>query len=112
MLDLEIRKRLARYNAKRMKLTDLDDWLNSESWDVRTEPPETQQLLFDAMRLIAEHANGDWTDAELRQKLGALSRTYWVDRAPKDRLVGESSSAVIQPTPAGQADRPRVVASV
>lgn len=93
MLDLEIRKRLARYNAKRLKLADLDDWLNTESWEVRSEPVETQRLLFDAMRLIAEHDNGDWTEPELRQKLGALSRLYWFEQAP--RTVVTTSEATI-----------------
>lgn len=89
MLDLEIRKQINRYLDPKgdVEAAELEAWLAAEAWDIDDEPQATRQLAFDAMRLLAERGNGDWDDAELRERLGALSRTYWFVTAPKTDSV-------------------------
>jgi len=111
MVDLEIREQLARYVAGKLDAAELEDWLENESWDVEFEP--TRALAADALRLLAEHANGDWTDLELRAQLGALSRTYWFDQAPKQTRSGSASGVIRQEAPqSATADRWRAAESV
>jgi hypothetical protein len=111
MLDLEIREQVARYVADELKASELEDWLESESWDLEAEPART--LAADLLRLLAEYANGDWTDSELRAQLGALSRTYWFDQAPKQSRSGSVSGVIRQGAQqSATADRWRVAESV
>jgi hypothetical protein len=83
MLDLEIRKKIADYAAGTIDAGELEAWLSGETWDVEDESPSTQRLAFEAMRLVSERSHGDWTDEQLREQLGALSRYYWFEAAPK-----------------------------
>jgi hypothetical protein len=55
----------------------------------------------EALLLLAEHQNGDWTDGELRSGLGAISRTYWFDQAPKHVTVESSQVTHRLPMSAG-----------
>ncbi len=108
MLDLEIRERIARYTRGDLGARELEDWLEGVVWGLDTQPEK--DLAATALSLLVEHANGDWTDAELRGRLGALSRTYWFDHAPRTvisgsiarvtRLNQSSGSAGIRPATA------------
>lgn len=108
MLDLEIRQQIARYVAGDLDADRLEAWLSAETGDIDGESPETRQLAFDALRLLAEHGNGDWQDVELRERLGALSRTYWFEGAPKTVLSGSESSIISRDPQSAGTDRRRV----
>jgi hypothetical protein len=111
MLDLEIREQVARYVEGTLEASELEDWLENESWDLEAEPART--LAADVLRLLAEYANEDWTDSELRAQLGALSRTYWFDHAPKQTRSGSVSGVIRQEAQqSATADRWRVAESV
>lgn len=102
MLDLEIRTRIAGVIEKEIEPEDLAGWLETEMWNADDERPPTQQLGHDALRLLAEHDHDDWTDSELREKLGVLSRTYWFWQAAEGAPVGSASGGVTrqsQPLP-------------
>jgi hypothetical protein len=92
--DLELRQRLARYAAGRADLATFEDWLTTETWDAAEDASPTERLAFDALRLISEHQNGDWTESELRGKLGAVGRTYWFEQAPKATAYTSASPVV------------------
>lgn len=109
MTDLEIREQIARYTRGEIDASRLEDWLEDASWDVH-EPAES--LAANALRLLAEHANGDWTDPELREQLGALSRTYWFERAPKLVFMDSSAQVSHQVRPSAVPETQRVAASV
>ena len=111
MLDLQIREQIARHVEGKLEPSELEDWLENESWEVEAEP--ARSLAADALRLLAEHGNGDWTDSELRAQLGALSRTYWFDQAPKQTRSGSVSGVIRREAEqSATADRWRVAESV
>ncbi len=110
MSDLEIREQLARFTEGELDARDLEDWLENVAWDLNAEPGRT--LVATALRLLAEHANGDWTDQELREQLGAIGRIYWFEQAPKTTLSSSSSSIIRHAQPSEAADRRLVVESV
>jgi len=83
MLDIEIRKQISLYTREEITSSDLEGWLSEKTWDIDDEPVATRDLAYEALRLTSEAANGDWTDLELRERLGGLSRTYWFKQAPK-----------------------------
>lgn len=74
-IDQEIREQISRYLDGRIDAADLEDWISVEAWDIDKESPSTRQLGYDTLRFIAEAQNGEWTDDELREHLGALIRT-------------------------------------
>jgi hypothetical protein len=88
MVDLDIRRAIADYLAGGISPGELEDRLHDFAWDVDEEP--ARSVAADALLLLAEHQNGDWTDDELRACLGAISRTYWFDQAPKHVTAGSS----------------------
>lgn len=94
MVDLKIREQIARYARGRIGADELDAWLSAEATDAEGE--SAQQLAFDALRLLSEGANGDWEDEELRERLGALSRLYWLEQAPKTVILGSGSIFIRQ----------------
>lgn len=111
MTDLEIRQRIAAFTDGEVEPHDLEDWLETAAWDLDAEPAKT--LAADALRLLAEYGNGDWTDVELRERLGALYRTYWFAEAPKTQNVTGSDSIVIhQDQRSASPERLRVTESV
>ena len=110
MTDLEIREQIARYVGGDLDARHLEDWLEDAAWELDAEPART--LATTALRLLAEHANGDWTDAELRQQLGTVSRVYWFDQGPKTPLSGSSSGVIRHDQQSGAVERWRVAESV
>jgi hypothetical protein len=95
MSDLEIRQQIARYVDQEIAAASLEDWLQSYAWETEDSGGP---LAADTLRLLAEYANGDWTDSDLRERMAGLNRTYWFENAPKN-VVPDSMSTVI---PRGQ----------
>jgi hypothetical protein len=85
--DLEIREQLARYADENTSLDDLEHALIEGTW---SEDEEQTPLAADALRLVSELRHGDWTEDELRERLGAMAKTYRFDQAP---LASQSESA-------------------
>jgi hypothetical protein len=110
MIDLEIREQLARYVSGEMDAPTLEDWLQDVCWDAPADPAES--LAVTSLRLLAERANGDWTDAELRDRLGALSRTYWLEQAPRVVYANSDAHVIREDRRSASVDRWRVVESV
>jgi hypothetical protein len=81
--DQQIRARIRAYTDGTLSAAALEDWLESESWDEGTLRAPERQLANDALRLLAEFGNGDWTEGELAEQLGSLSRLYWFVHAPR-----------------------------
>ena len=83
-LDTTLRQQIGAYLADEdADASDLASCLEIEMYSADDEPEAVRRLANDALRLLAEHENGDWTDEELGARLGALSRTYWIQQAPK-----------------------------
>ena len=109
MTELEIREQVARYITDEIDAVTLEDWLEDASW----ETGQTGEMLAaDALRLLAEYANGDWTKSELREQLGALSRTYRLEQAPRWAFTDSSAQVIRQDQPLVGAGTQRVAASV
>lgn len=105
--DHEIREQIARYIAGGISAAELEDWLEDATWD---DDGRTAPLAASTLRLLAEHGNGDWTDAELVESLGTLTRSYWFQQAPKVAWSGSAATVTVhQPSPS--ADRRHVAAS-
>ena len=109
MTDLEIREQIARYIGAEIDAPTLEDTLEAAAWDA--DGP-AGSLAADTLRVLAEHANGDWTDAELGERLGALSRTYWFEQAPKHAFTESSAHVIREDQRSAAFDRWRVVESV
>jgi hypothetical protein len=107
MLDLKIREQIVRFVEGGLEPTELEDWLEDESWDLEGGP--VRDLAADVLRLLAEYDNGDWTETDLRGQLGAMSRMYWFDQAPKQTRA-ESASGVIRQDQRSEAAGRRLVA--
>jgi hypothetical protein len=72
--DLQIRERISLYLAGSIDAAALESWLSGVTWELDHEHPATRQSAFDALRLLSEAANGDWTPSQLRDQLQALSK--------------------------------------
>jgi hypothetical protein len=96
MDDLELREQISAYVDEKIDASELEAWVSSEAFDLDGVSTSTARLAFEVMRLAAERAHGDWTDDELRARLGALYRTYWIENAPAT-VVSGSGSEIIRP---------------
>jgi hypothetical protein len=105
-MDLEIREQIAKYTNGEVEAAELADWLELASWDSDSE------LAATALRLLAEQEHGDWTAAEIRERLGALSRAYRFEQAPNTAFSGSASQVIRQDQRSATADRWRVAESV
>lgn len=65
-----IRQKISDYLAGRNDAFDLEDWISTEVWDA--PPSDERQLGYDALRLLSEASNGEWTDQALRVQLAKL----------------------------------------
>lgn len=110
MSDVEIREQIARYIEGNIIAQELEDRLENETWGLESEPART--LAATVLRLLAEHGHGDWTDTELREQLGAISRFYWFDQAPKTAWSGSEAAVIRQDQQSEAAGRWRVAESV
>lgn len=110
MTDLEIREQVANYLAGRVNAAELEDRLETVAWDLEAEPGRT--LAADVLRLLAEHSNGDWDEEELRDRLGALTRLYWFQLAPKVAWSGAASGVTRHQEQSVVVDRSRAKVSV
>lgn len=72
-LELQIRKTLGQYLRGHVTLRYLHRWLAPRLWDIeKTATDAARHIGYGAELLIAEHANGDWTDNELKVRLAKL----------------------------------------
>jgi len=108
-LDTAIRKQIAAFVAGQVEAADLAGWLETEMWTADDEPVSVRDLGNEASRLLAETANGDWSEGDLRERLGALSRNYWLEVTPRRTWTGSGDLTRHSDHSAG-AGRPRVVA--
>jgi hypothetical protein len=109
MVDLDIRRSIADYLNGDVSSSELEDRIQDLSWDLDEEP--ARSVAANALLLLAEHQNGDWTDDELRARLGGIGRTYWFDKAPK-RVTIESAPITRQIQLSAEAGRWLSAASV
>lgn len=93
--DQEIRERIREHIGGHISAAELEDWLETESWDDATLDAPAVRLANDALRLLAEYQNGDWTAAELAAQLDSLSRFYWFETAPK-AILSDAVTSVIR----------------
>lgn len=68
--DTGVRQKISDYVTGELDAFDLEDWISTVVWDA--PPSEERQLGYDALRLLAEASNGEWTDGELRVQLAKL----------------------------------------
>lgn len=109
MSDLEIREAIRQYIAGDVDARALEDQLEGVAWEGLADP--ARRLTNDALRLLAEQANGDWTDSDLREQLGVLTRTYWFERNAESK-TGTSSAVIRQTAVPATAERLHVAESV
>jgi hypothetical protein len=111
MFDLKLREQIARLVTGEITPAELEAWVSAEAWDVDDEAPATRQLAFQVLGLTSEYANGDWDEAELRERLGALSRIYWFEQAPKNVVGGAETTVIRRGRWSAGSDRSLVVES-
>jgi hypothetical protein len=76
-LDLEIRSRLAEYLGGKAHLQDFRQWLVPQAWNVEKRADSaTASLIREIDLLLAECDHGDWTEAELLEKLRPFVTAY------------------------------------
>lgn len=110
MADLEIREQIARYVDGEIDASALEDWLEDASW-ASADPAES--IAPTALRLLAEHSNGDWTDAELRDQLAVVARLYTFGLDEREVSTGSLAHVIrCQASPVEAAGILRVAASV
>jgi len=76
-LDLEIRSRLADYLGGRTSLQEFQGWFAPQAWNIeKRADPAIANLAREIELLLAEFANGDWTEEELSAKLHPFVTAY------------------------------------
>jgi len=65
----KIREAVLQYIAGRIQLRQFQEWFAANTWDVRAESSDAQQLVNEIDLLLAEFSNGHWTEGELRSRL-------------------------------------------
>lgn len=93
MTDLETRQLIADYLGDSLNAAELEDRLEDATWDLEEGP--AHELASTALRLLAEYANGDWTDAELREHLGSINRLYWLSNAPRTSFTSGAATFIL-----------------
>jgi hypothetical protein len=106
MNELEIRHQIARFVEQETSLDDLEHMLTEALWE-----DDDGGLPADALRLVSEYRNGDWTEPALRRNLWTLSSTYWFDRAPKAVLLTSGAATICPAALAATAGRSHAVES-
>jgi hypothetical protein len=76
-VDLEIRGRLADYLGGKATRQDFQQWLMPQAWNVEKRVDSaTANLVRELELLLAEADHGDWTEAELLEKLSPFVTAY------------------------------------
>jgi hypothetical protein len=69
----ETRQWLGRYLAGEIPLRTFEDWLVPMTWQLGAGmDPAVTDLISEIELALAEHSNGQWTEAELREHFRAL----------------------------------------
>jgi hypothetical protein len=80
--ELALRTEIVRYLSGGTSIDDLRQWVTTEGWDIGNRVgPDTAALFHDVELLLAEHAHGDWTEREVRERLTPLVTTYMIHGA-------------------------------
>jgi hypothetical protein len=109
--DYEIREKIHAYITGDESAAALAEWLQDATWDIESESSATRKLAHDAGRLMDEWENGDWTEAELRERLGVLNRMYWFETAPKVAFPGAEAALIREDRRSAATDRSLEAAS-
>jgi len=84
--DLETHVEIARYRAGEISIDDLAEWLDEAALDA-----ETGDLVFAAVRLIAEFEHGDWDEEQLRVQFELINSVYRVSEGAANHADAEAS---------------------
>lgn len=76
-LELGLRQRAIRFLEGNLSLTELYNWLAAEAWNIDARADAgVAQLYHDVELLLAEHARGDWTEDELKDRLAPFAAYF------------------------------------
>ncbi|MBI4319044.1 MAG: hypothetical protein HY675_11190 [Chloroflexi bacterium] len=93
-LDTAIREHLSRYIDGKISHREFHRWLVPRVWNVhKLGNLDLENLVGEIHLRLAEFANGDWTEDELKDLLRPLVDTYYVNMNMPTRIL--SSSRVI-----------------
>lgn len=75
-LAAEIRRQIRDYLAGRISIAEFWGWLQEQLWDIDNREPLSAPLAHEVALLLSETAHGDWTEAELRERLTPEAAVY------------------------------------
>jgi len=94
VLDIEIRKQLARYLAGEIALSGFQDWFVPRAWNVDKRGDHYVAQLVHSIELkFAEYSSGHWTEDELKQTLRPLLTNYTVRMSAAPHMDSVTHSA-------------------
>lgn len=97
-LELALRQRISRYVRGELPLREFYRWFSAETWNIEARSDyETAQLYHTVDLLLAEHAQGDWTENELKERLSAFSTHAAVAASPAAPIFQGMPSNVGRP---------------
>ena len=83
MLDVEIRRHLARYLSGEITLRAFQDWFTPQTWDIEhSEDRDAEEAAKKVALALAEFSRGHWDEASLRRELLPLVQNYSVEPWP------------------------------
>lgn len=110
MADVEIRHLIATYLAGEISAEQLESELEDLAWQPLEGP--AGDVANSALLVLAEHQNGDWTDAELQSQLINIARTYWIDRVADRTSTAAPANLILEERQTEASDKWLVAASV
>lgn len=95
-LEREIRERLISYIRAESTLEDFKKWFIPRVWDAHSEGRLVEELVDEIQLRLAEFANGDWSEPELKAKLKPLVLSVVTTYGHTVVIQRSSSSEVTQ----------------
>ena len=89
--EMELRQELARCLHRECSIKDFEEWFVPRSWDFNAASDSLRDLVAQIELALAEFANGDWSELELRRHFNA-TLTYYRANYPVN--VGSVESVV------------------
>ncbi len=87
-LALQVREQMSQFVGGRQSLTQFEDWFVSAFWSVEFElDAATRDLGYEIELRLAEHSNGDWTEAEMKDMFRQLASRYLVSSEVAPRMA-------------------------
>lgn len=95
MLDQELRQQVSRYVTGRIRRSTLEHWLVPLYAEIESAEvdPATRELAARTMRILAERAHGDWTEAEAKAALEPWIDTYLL--ASPERSITSGTAEIL-----------------